>query len=287
MFDEYDCHRWDEIGYPGEFVYGDDMYVQDEYMDERWLPVREFSDYWISDHLRLWSSRTNCFVDGTRTPKGYIIHSFKRNGKLYRRSLHRLYAEAFVENTDNCPVVRHFNDDGFDNEPENLLWGTHRDNYMDAVRNGTFHHLTANDRKKAMDSIRVPIVSINLRDGNMEHWQSIEEASRNLDISSKLIQAVVAGKHHNTYGYFFMRENEYDENFDYRTHHHRIMRPLILATNKSTGEKYVFKGLTKASSEIGVSVSSISNVLHGKYPSAKGWYFEYVDEGEYYNDEIY
>lgn len=28
---EYDCHNWDTDGYPGEFVYGDDCYVDDYY----------------------------------------------------------------------------------------------------------------------------------------------------------------------------------------------------------------------------------------------------------------
>lgn len=278
--DEYDCHRWDETGYPGEFVYGDNVYVPDEYMDERWLPVREFPGYWISDHLRLWSSHSNRFVEGTQTPKGYIIHTFKKNGKLVRRSLHRLYAEAFVENYYGYPVVRHLNDYGYDNAPENLRWGTYRDNYLDAVRNGTFHHLTDSDRKKAIDSVRVPIVSINLQNGYTKHWRSIEDAGRALNISSRLIQSVVAGKHHNTYGYFFMREDEYDCDFDYTSHYHVIMRPLILATNVKSGEKYIFKGLTKASNELNVSKAGISSVLHGKYPTAKGWHFEYIDEEE-------
>ena len=280
MFEDYDCHRWDESGYPGEFVYGDDVYVPDEYMGERWLPVREFPDYWISDHLRLWSSRRNQFVPGTQTAKGYIIHSFKYNGKLYRRSLHRLYAEAFMENTKKHPVVRHYNDDGFDNEPENLFWGTHRDNYEDAVRNGTFHHLTDSDREKAMNSVRVPIVSINLRNGYTEHWPSIEDASRALGISSRLIQGVVAGKHHNTKGYFFIRECDYSDDFDYKTHFHVIMRPLILAINTRTNEEYIFKGLTEASNILNVSMGGISSVLHGRYPTIKGWHFEYLDEEE-------
>lgn len=285
MRDYFDCHDWDTDGYPGEFVYGDNIYVDDYYMDERWKRVQEFPDYWISDHLRLWSSRSNCLVEGTQNSKGYVIHSFKSNGKLVRRSLHRLYAEAFLENDKDYPVVRHLNDNGYDNTPENLKWGTHRDNYMDAVQNGTFHILTDADRKKAIDSVRVPIVSVDLRNGYVEHWRSIEDAGRTLGISSKLIQAVVSGKHHNTGGYFFMRENDYDCNFDHKAHHHVIMRPLILATNVKTGEKRIFRGLTKASSELNVSMAGISSVLHGKYLTAKGWYFEYVDnEGECSND---
>lgn len=280
MFDEYDCHRWDEIGYPGEFVYGDDVYIPDEYMSERWLPVREFPDYWISDHMRLWSSRKNNFVIGTQNSKGYIFHSFKYNGKPIRRSLHRLYADAFLDNKNNYPVVRHLNDKGYDNCPENLEWGTHRDNYLDAVRNGTFHHLTDNDRRKAIDSVRVPIVSINLRNGRTKHWRSIADASRALSISDKSIQAVVAGKHHNTNGYLFMRDSEYRDDFDYTSHYYVRMLPLILATNAKTGEEYVFRGLTRAANELNVSAAGISSVLHGRYPTAKGWHFEYVDEEE-------
>jgi hypothetical protein len=51
-------------------------------------------------------------------------------------SLHRLLAIAFIPNPENLPMVRHLDDDRYNNALDNLAWGTSTDNHLDAVRNG-------------------------------------------------------------------------------------------------------------------------------------------------------
>lgn len=50
--------------------------------------------------------------------------------------VHRLVAEAFLERPEGTYLVRHLNDEKFDNRAENLAWGTTKDNAADALRNG-------------------------------------------------------------------------------------------------------------------------------------------------------
>ena len=49
-----------------------------------------------------------------------------RAGKQY--SVHRIVAEAFIPNPNNCDEVNHINEDKKDNRACNLEWCTHKEN---------------------------------------------------------------------------------------------------------------------------------------------------------------
>lgn len=68
----------------------------------------------------------------TQDRRGYLY--VKYGGK--QRYLHRVIAKTFLPPAAKRRVVRHLNDVKDDNRVENLAWGSHRDNYLDALRNG-------------------------------------------------------------------------------------------------------------------------------------------------------
>lgn len=43
-------------------------------------------------------------------------------------SVHRLVASAWHENKENYPIIRHLDDNGLNNRPENLKWDTQSNN---------------------------------------------------------------------------------------------------------------------------------------------------------------
>ena len=195
-----ECVDW----LPGEFVFGDDMYVDEFYMDERWKYISDFPNYLVSDKGRLWSTITNRFIEGTPTGRcGHIDVSFKNKVRRDHRYTHRLVAEAFVPNPNNHTVVRHLDDDPSNNLSSNLEWGTQKDNMRDAIRNERFRFLTNSDRELAMQKRRMPVVAIRLVDGDTSEYKSQQEASRKLNISQRDISAVINGKRKSAKGYCF------------------------------------------------------------------------------------
>lgn len=53
-------------------------------------------------------------------------------------SIHRIVAELFIPNPFNYPIVRHLDNNTFNNTIENLQWGTHKDNEQDKKNHGTY-----------------------------------------------------------------------------------------------------------------------------------------------------
>lgn len=275
MYREYDFNG----AVRGEYVFGDDVYIGDDYMDELWKQYRGFPEYWVSTHGRVWSDYEQWFIYGSPNPEsGYIDFSLKRNGVRYHRTLHRMMGEMFIPNPNNLPLVRHLDDIPDHNWLENLYWGSTEDNMQDCIRNGNFRYLTDDDREKAMQKRRSPVVAIRFRDGTRTVYPSQQEASRQLGINQRDISDVVRRNNHGTKGYYFMNADEkFDKNrYEYAKKHFVPQRPFVVAINCETGEEMLFHGLTEAANTLGMSIASVSNVLREKQRSAKGWYFKYA-----------
>jgi hypothetical protein len=68
--------------------------------------------------------------------KGYLRIKLTKNNKSKRVMLHRIIAEAFIENKYNKPFINHINSDKKDNKIENLEWCTQSENIKHAVKVG-------------------------------------------------------------------------------------------------------------------------------------------------------
>ena len=80
--------------------------------------------------------RIRRYVDGTNAeliePKVYNgMKWINCKGKSIQ--VHRLVAEAFIPNPNNCKIVRHKNQDNMDNRAENLEWSTYAGNFKQSV----------------------------------------------------------------------------------------------------------------------------------------------------------
>lgn len=95
---------------------------------EKWKEIKDFENYWVSSEGKVWSEKSNKFLKPREDRYGYLRVHLWRNGKQYWRSIHRLVAQAFIENRENKPEVDHINRDTKDNRAENLRWATSTEN---------------------------------------------------------------------------------------------------------------------------------------------------------------
>lgn len=97
----------------------------------------ENTNYQVSDRGEVVNIKTGRILKPDTTSQGYKRAPLCINGKVRKRPVHCLVAEAFIPNTEGKPFVDHYNDDPADNRVENLHWVTAAEN------NGKEHHRKA------------------------------------------------------------------------------------------------------------------------------------------------
>lgn len=104
---------------------------------------------------------------------GYPMVILIKDGKRKMFSVHRLVAEAFLENPHNYPVINHKDEDKTNNRVENLEWctisynnnyGTHNERISKAMTNGKLSKI---------------VLQFSLSEEFIREWPSAMECDRN------------------------------------------------------------------------------------------------------------
>lgn len=75
-----------------------------------------------------------------RQKSGYMRVLLYRDGVRKFVPVHRVVAEAFIENKDNLPCIDHINAIRSDNRVDNLRWVTHKQNTQHMIEMGHYHN---------------------------------------------------------------------------------------------------------------------------------------------------
>lgn len=119
-------------------------------------PVPGFPNYRVGDDGSIWSNRGNEWRNKllTKDRSGYLVTSLSRDGKKYRKSVHRLVLEAFVGPCPKGMEACHFPvRDKDHNVLGNLRWDTPDANRADAQTHGMIGHAFTSEEVREIRTI--------------------------------------------------------------------------------------------------------------------------------------
>lgn len=117
----------------------------------------------------------------SNSDRQYPYVSFSVNGKLIQRQVSHLVLLTFVGPRPHGLMALHKNDDQFDNRPENLYWGTKKENGADCSRNGRVRNqlLTAEDVVEIRKRLKAGAKVCDLADEFLVTRHAISSIKRN------------------------------------------------------------------------------------------------------------
>lgn len=110
-----------------------------------------------------------------RISSNYLLVCLRKNGKSRNKLIHRLVAEAFLENPQNLQEVNHKDENKTNNHVENLEWCTpkYNSNYGTGHQRSSEKQINDPTKSKRVDQID-PISGEVVR-----KWESVKECCRN------------------------------------------------------------------------------------------------------------
>ena len=164
----------------------------------KWLPVIGFEKYYlVSDSGQIWSIRRNKLLQPKTDRYGYRVVCLSIGGKPRHRTIHRLVAEAFIDNPKHLTTVNHINEIKTDNRVSNLEWSSIFDNN---------NHGTRNQKISDIKSKR-PVEQV-FKDGQIIRYKGVKDAWRKTGINRCCIAKCCKGFRKTAGGYKWRYANE-------------------------------------------------------------------------------
>lgn len=175
-------------------------------MEEIWKPIAGYEgSYEVSSlgRVRSLDRKVSLYNGGSYIRKGalmvlrtnydgYLDVNLSKDGASRKRIVHRLVAEAFIENPDNLPEVNHKDEDKKNNSVENLEW---------CSREYNMNYGTA--RVRATKAISIPVRQYT-RDGELvAEYPSGREAGRRTGITEQCISLCCLGRRNHAGGFIW------------------------------------------------------------------------------------
>ena len=92
---------------------------------ETWCDIPRYrGKYYVSDHGRI-KNGNGLIMKPMVCTNGYLAACLWKNNKQEKILIHRLVAEMFIDNWEDCSDVNHIYEDKTNNCVENLEWCTH------------------------------------------------------------------------------------------------------------------------------------------------------------------
>ena len=168
-------------------------------MEEIWKDITGYEGlYQVSNlgnvkSLNYRGSRREKMLKPHNDNRGYLFVRLYKNNEYKNFKVHRLVANAFIENLNNYEEVNHIDECKTNNNVNNLEWCNHKYN----MNYGTANKRRSEKYKKAIYCLESDKI-----------YNSIKECVKELDISKVSIGFVLNGRQKQTKGYTFRYANQ-------------------------------------------------------------------------------
>ena len=189
---------------------------------EQWLPIENYEDYQVSNFGNVKSleridslGRTvkERILKQTTSKNGYQLVGLYKDGNEKKFQVHRLVANAFIQNFNNLPQVNHIDECKSNNHVDNLEWCDRKYNCNYGTRNE--RHSKAMVGKLSGDNHPKPmlgklgkdnpnskqVIQLTLNGEVVKIWDSMHDVTRELGYSQGNIGSCCRGERKTSNGY--------------------------------------------------------------------------------------
>lgn len=116
---------------------------------EVWKEIKDFPQYSVSSLGRIKNSLTDRELKPYNAGS-YLGVSLRKDNTTFKRTVHRIVAETFIENPLKKPTVNHKDGNKKNNFVDNLEWATYHENNLHAYRSldSSLRRKEQSDRQK-------------------------------------------------------------------------------------------------------------------------------------------
>ena len=157
-----------------------------------WKAIQNFPNYKVNECGEVFSLRSKKLLRKSAS-SGYFRVGLMRNGIRYCFPIHRLVAEAFVENPNKLPCVNHKDENKLNNNASNLEWCSYQ-------YNNTYHQRHLNAGLK----LRKPVSQFDFNGRFIETYDSVKTAAKKTGMREQSIARAARGER-KTYGGFIWK----------------------------------------------------------------------------------
>lgn len=163
--------------------------------NEKWKKINGFTKYEVSSTGKVRNIYNKQLKAIRCTKTGYCITDLKENGKKKTAYIHRLVAEAFIENPKLLPCVNHKDENKTNNCVENLEWCSVEYNNHYGSHNEKIKKTKIKKNGKAVKQIDIKTGQV------LCTYKSMTEAAKATNITKQAIHYAITGNTHTAGGY--------------------------------------------------------------------------------------
>ena len=181
------------------------------------VSIKDYPMYEINTDGSVFSKWTNKFLKPSKNTKGYYSVELFNDVGSRRFLVHRLVAQAFIENPNNYPQINHIDENPSNNDVSNLEWCTskYNMNYGNGAktRHQKIDYTTVRRKEVARQNGEVvsrPIYQYTKNGCFLRKYPSIKAAADSVNKNPSHIGECARGERFSAYGYMWKFERSDD-----------------------------------------------------------------------------